>query len=79
VECVLAQAAGMAAEAEVLATEPGAAAESADMSHAAEMCAAAKARMSAAEAAAAKAGMSTAEAAAAMAAAAATCLGRSDR
>lgn len=70
VKCVLTQAAGMAAEAEVLATEPGTTGESADMSHAAEMCAATKACMSATEAATAEAAVPTA---------AATCLGRSDR
>jgi hypothetical protein len=45
VKRVLAEAGGMIAEAEVLAAEPGAAAESAFMSHAAEMRVAAKARM----------------------------------
>jgi hypothetical protein len=55
VKRVLAETVGMTAEAEVLAAEPGAAAEAALMPHAAKMRAAAKARMSTAEAATAKA------------------------
>ena len=67
VKRVLAQAADMAAEAEVFSADPRAtaepaAAESAGMSHAAEMCAAAKARMSA-EAATAEAAVAAATAA----------------
>ncbi|PIT00797.1 hypothetical protein TSA1_08460 [Bradyrhizobium nitroreducens] len=67
---MLAQATGVAAEAKAFATEPGSVAKSAGMSHAAEMRAAAKARVSAAEAATTKP---------AVAAATAMCLSRSNR
>src|SRR3954454_9455741 len=72
VKRVLAEAAGMIAEAEVLAAEPGAAAESAFMADAAEMRAAAKARMSAAKAAPAKSALAAATTTA-------VCVGRADR
>lgn len=62
VKRVLAEAAGMSAEAEVLAAEPGAAAKASLVAQAAEMRATAEARMSAAEAAAAKAAVATAAA-----------------
>jgi hypothetical protein len=80
VKRVLAEAAGMTAEAEMLAAEPGAAAKTSLMTHAAEMRAAAKSRMSAAEAATAKAAaVSTTEAAAVAATTATTVrVGRAD-
>nr|GAJ35916.1 hypothetical protein BDOA9_0151260 [Bradyrhizobium sp. DOA9] len=71
VKRVLAQASGMATEAKLPATEPGAAAKTSLMGHAAEMRAAAEARMSTAEAA-------TAKAAAVAATTAAMCIGRAD-
>jgi hypothetical protein len=77
VKRVLPEAAGcdMIAEAEVLAAESGSTAESAGVSHAAEMRAATEAHV-----AAAKAHMSASEATAAVATAtAAMCLSRSDR
>jgi hypothetical protein len=74
VKRVLAEAAGMTAEAEMLAAEPGAATKTSLMAHAAEMRAAAKARMSAAEAATAEAAV----AAATTATTAAARVGRAD-
>jgi hypothetical protein len=73
VKRVLAEAAGMTAEAEMFAAEPGAATKTSLMAHAAEMRAAAKSRMAAAEAATAKAA-----AVAATTTTAAACVGRAD-